>query len=106
MTVGQRHISVGTIHSKAGHAIVFEKVHELEDTDGTKHVIKSENRTITWEDLQKVAAKPDLDFLESLGANLIVFEQRLEEIAKQEAARKKALEEAALAAKKAAQEAK
>jgi hypothetical protein len=88
MGAGHRHTSVGTVHVKAGHAVVFEKTIELEDSDGQKHVVKNENKVVSWDDLKKVASKEELAVLEALGANLLSYEPRLDEIAKEEAAAK------------------
>ena len=87
MGAGSRHVSVGTVHVAAGHAVVFETTREIEDAAGQKHSVNNENRVIPWTSLRKVAQPEDLALLEALGSKLLALEQRLETMAK-EAAKK------------------
>ena len=100
MGAGHKHTSVGTVHVKAGHAVVFECETHIEDAGGDKHPVKSENKVIHWDDLKKVMASEDLAVLEKLGPNLLDLHEKVE-AAKAEAAKKAAEEKPSKKGKKA-----
>ncbi len=78
MAAGQKHHSVGTLHIKVGHAIVFERETHLEDEDGTKHPLKQENRVVNWEEAKDALSDGEISALESIQKKVLAFDDARE----------------------------